>query len=244
MGATPETALFTVRDPNRSIFPIPSPNIIDELTPGRFQKLGYAFGIEDPSGALFMYPHNENPDQDIAQGAYSVPSETALGKKDEDGRITDIESIEEGLSRCLFEEQRIELEEAPAEAIFSVVRKEHILMMRWDKEHPLHRVYGLSVTFVANDPMVEFLLDHAQPTPEAAAPGKFMSQAEIQQLIDLEQVRPGFDQWFYQHQASLQSGLLQEPVVMPIRPVVQGEGWVNLKLGATATELSGGAVYG
>lgn len=218
---------------NNSHFPTVSPSAMKDIEAMGFGKLGYAFGIEDPFGRVFTYPHRAKPTNGVEDGQWGVPSETVKGKF-KDGELIQVETYEQCLLRCLLEEQAIDLRLAPQEASLTITREIPITLIDWKMSHDgrndmLSNTFGIAVTLSANLAMAQFIAVNAHETKEAAEKGLFQSQAFLRGLPQ-DETRPAFDAWLHQHQRYAVEIAQEEtvPIVIP-QDIVAGPDWHSLR---------------
>lgn len=224
--------LFTA-EPSRSAFPVPTPESVAQMEAEGFGKLGYAFGIEDPLGRVFVFPHKTQIKNGVTDGQWGVPSETVKGRF-VDGYLEEIETLEQALARCLLHEQVLRVAEAPESASLEIVRAEPFSIIDWNMSHnhdpaaeAIKNTFGVAIALRANVAMAEFIATTRQPTDEGHG-GFFQSTDFLNQQIENGEIRPAFDAWLTQYQ-DLNALSDAEPVAIAIPEIVSGSEWKGLR---------------
>lgn len=231
-----------ILDESRSAFPIPTPESVVQMQTDGYGKLGYAFAIEDPLGRVYVYPHKAKENDGVTDGQWSIPSETTKGRFDDEGRLVQVETLEECLARCLDEEQVIDLSGAPEDATLSIVRAEPLSIIDWSMSHDsdadaeqIKDTFAIALSLRANIPMATFMSMTRQETDEGYG-GFFQTIDFLQDCVQKRRIRAAFDAWLTQHtMPDVQPAGEESAITIP--EIISGQDWKSLrfkKLGTIA----------
>lgn len=200
-----------------------------------FCKIGYAFGIEDPHGNIFVQPHKTKQDNHVEEGQMSVPSETIKATTDQN-TITGVETPLLCLARTLLSEQGIDLRHAPEEAKLLIARKRpfSVLELALKEDDCGPKVFAMSIAVHSNLAMTEFITQHAQETEEAH-PGAFASVHDLNKIIQQGRHRTSFDVWLqdYLEGACLRPEAAWETLAIPTAIEADRDEWSDLRFTET-----------
>lgn len=189
---------------NGSLFPLVTPQAVDQIAEQGFGKLGYAFDIESPAGNILAYVHKENPADGISSQKWGIPTETVMGLFVGD-KLIEVETIEDCLVRCLEEEQAIDLTQAPDGAALTIDPSRSFRFINWpmgedtDTGKPLPNTFSIAVALHANMEMTQFIAREAAETEEALR-GTFIDPAFLGRIASRGQARHSTDLWLASRQ--------------------------------------------
>lgn len=228
--------------PDRSAFPVATPEAVERMSEAGYEKFGFAFGIEDPLGRVLIYPHREQGHDQVTDQQWGIPSETVQGLFNGD-MLVEVETVEEGLVRCLMEEQGLDLEVSPENAQLSYNPHKPFTFFNWPmSEGDETGTFSYTISVRANHSMAVFIALNQAGSNEAY-PGFFNSKQFLQNRIDEGDARFSTDVWLANH-SSLPSSTrsIGQPLPLHPRRETGGNHWRDLRFREAALTLGHSAV--